>query len=133
MKVLSPFDFIVARQGEPSTPRQLGDARMGIAGSITISPAPQPGRDPIRSLSAATFTADSVIATSGLSRYGSRPSRTGMRRSLIERDAKGIPRDPPNHAGETNGLSLHGSYSLSDPDGPEGRPDSREHTCLPKN
>jgi len=38
----------------------------------------------------------------------------GVCRSLIKKDAKGMPRAPPNHAVITMALPLHGSYSLSD-------------------
>src|SRR3979490_1408633 len=38
--MLSPLALLVTRQGPPSTPRQLGDANIGIAGSRAISSLP---------------------------------------------------------------------------------------------
>src|ERR1700733_4029638 len=40
--------------------------------------------------------------------------QAGIRRSVIEKNAKGMPRAPPNHAVRTDGLPLQGSYWLSD-------------------
>src|SRR5437879_636881 len=108
--MLSPFDLLTARHGKPSTPRQLGEARMGIAGSILMSAEPQPGKVAALSRILAVSSSNWLMTMSGLSRYRGPakrlPGRPAVPGSLIKTDAKGMPRAPPNHDVGNNALPL---------------------------